>query len=325
MAWVDGYCARYGELLGLDARWADLVRAHGGASWKAGRSHEGRTIWAYELGDRARPTVFLSSLMHGIELIGGLALLDSVRALLEAGDPLPHLVLMPTVNPDAVADNLGRLRAGKTARRRTNHRGVDLNRNFPWVTETKPRHPFAGSRHAWSPHFVGERPFSEPETRAVRDVAKDVRPAVSVGFHSFGNLVLFPWAYTDRPNPRYPLYRAIADRFCAALRREAYQAKPACGLYPTIGDMDDWLDAEHGTLAYTVEVSQLGKRLLHPLRLLNPFCWMNPMHADRVLDNLVPGVRALVQHAADAVERGAEVDVADARPRRGLVLPRAAR
>ena len=47
-----------------------------------------------------------------------------------------------------------------------------------------------------SPHYVGKCPMSEPETRALRDVALALRPRVSVGFHSFGELLLYPWAFT---------------------------------------------------------------------------------------------------------------------------------
>lgn len=239
-------------------------------------------------------------MMHGIELIGGLALYDSVRALLERGCR-SHLVVLPSVNPDAVAYNLDRIARGRRAGRRTNSRGVDLNRNFEWVSDRMPRHPFAGSRRRWSLHYIGPHPFSEPETRAIRAVVRDVGPALSLAFHSFGNLLLFPWAHSAQPNPRAEIYRMLARRFVAAMTHEPYDVRQARSFYPTVGDMDDWLDARTGALAFTVEISRLTRRILSPSRLLNPFFWMNPKNAQRTLANLIPGVQALIEAASGHV------------------------
>lgn len=306
MSYVPGYSPRYRDLEQDELLWHRLSRAYGGSADVIGHSVEGRALRAYEFGERGGPTILLSALMHGIELIGGLALYDAVRAILEQDGPTPHLVVVPTVNPDAVAANLARVKSGRRAGQRTNARGVDLNRNFGWICERRPWHPFAGSRWRHSPHYTGPEPFSEPETRALRDLARAVSPQVSIGFHSFGNLVLFPWAHTKAPHPRHAEYAALAERFLGALGPERYTAQPACGWYPTVGDLDDWLDDDLGTLAYTVEVSDLDpRRLLSPRRLVDPFFWMNPPDADRVIDNLVPGVQALVAEAQAVLQPAA--------------------
>ena len=48
--------------------------------------------------------------------------------------------------------------------------------------------------------FQGSGPFSEPETRAVRDfvMSKKHRLEGYLAFHSFGNKILYPWGYTSR-------------------------------------------------------------------------------------------------------------------------------
>lgn len=105
----------------------------------------------------------------------------------------------------------------------------------------------------------------------------------------------------DLPAIRAPLYRALGDAFCRALPRDRYEVRQAARWYPTIGDMDDCLDADLGTLALTVEVSRPARSFRDLPRLLNPLWWPNPREADEAIDNVVPGVGALL---CDALDRG---------------------
>ncbi|AUX19597.1 hypothetical protein SOCEGT47_000490 [Sorangium cellulosum] len=294
---------RYAELPQLEAAWTHLARVHGGRVTTVGTSASGAPLRRYDFGDPRGPTFLLTSLLHGVEVIGGLALLDAVRSVLERGRAgaaaRARLVVVPVVNPDAFAENLERLGDERPTARRCNARGVDLNRNFAPLSSARPLHPFAGSRLRWSPHYTGPHAFSEPESRALRDVALETRPALALGFHSCGNLLLYPWAHTGAPNPRAPLYQALGDAFCRALPREPYAVRQAAHWYPTVGDMDDWLDANLGTLAFTVEVSRPSRSLRDLRRLLNPFWWLNPWEADEAIGNVVPGVGALLGAALD--------------------------
>ena len=127
-----------------------------------------------------------------------------------------------------------------------------------------------------------------------------MRPAVSIGFHSFGNLLLYPWAFTSQPNPRARSYERPGRAFRGAQPRSPYRVMQARELYATSGDMDDWLDAELGALAFTIEVSRPSLRLLRPSRVTNPFCWMNPQDVRATVKNSTPGVSALVGEALAA-------------------------
>ena len=290
----------------LEQRWRELGARLGGQESVVGRSVEGRPLWRFDLGSRrpGAPVVLLSALIHGVEVIGSLALLDAMASL---GDPRGaiaercRLVVLPILNPDAFAANMDRLARGRIAFQRKNANRVDLNRNFPPVAGARSWHPFSGSPWRFSPHHRGPHPFSEPETRAVRDVVLETRPRFALGFHSFGNLLLYPWAHSRVPNPRADAYRSLSRAFAEHLPGPRYACRQAIDFYPTIGDLDDWLDATLGTLALTVEVSQLDRRLVHPLRLLNPFCWMNPLRIEETLGNLRPGVLGLVSAALSAV------------------------
>jgi predicted deacylase len=304
VGWLPSPWQQYPDPAGFEEAWRGLAREAGARVCVVGESVEGRPICSYELGAPEGTPVLLTGLMHGVEVVGSLALLSLVRHLADgSGDDLlrhARVVIVPVVNPDALAANCARLAAGRRAFQRCNARGVDLNRNFPRLRPDLPLNPLGGSRWRRSPHYVGRCPFSEPETRALRDVAEALRPRVSVGFHSFGELLLYPWAFTDVPNPRRASYERAGRAFTGSLRGARYRVMQATDWYSTVGDMDDWLDAQLGTLAFTVEVSRPMTRLANLRRLSNPFAWSNPVDAAGAVDGLAPGADALVREALAA-------------------------
>jgi carboxypeptidase T len=284
----------------LELRWRDLADKLGGRESVAGYSVEGRPIWRFDIGPQRadRPPILLTALIHGVEVIGSLALLEVMSRLRDTGAELrerSQFVVMPVLNPDALASNMARLARGRAAARRKNARGVDLNRNFPVIGSERPWHPFAGSNLRLSPHYCGPHPLSEPESRAVYQVASELRPGLSLGFHSFGNMLLYPWGHSHTPNPRVGPYRRLAAAFSQAVQRIPYRCGQAIDFFPTVGDLDDWLDDTFGTLALTVEVGKLSKQLFHPLRMLNAFWWMNPMQIEPTVHNVTPGILDLMR------------------------------
>jgi murein tripeptide amidase MpaA len=299
----------------LLASFREVAFASGAAESTAGSSIEGRPLVRFDFGTPGRPVVLLTALMHGVEMIGALALLDVLRRLTTDHDPRArrlmseaHFVVLPIVNPDAFAANSSRLSRGSFAWQRCNSRGVDLNRNFPQLTTDRLYHPFSGSRFRLSPHYLGPKPLSEPESQSIASLAGATRPRLSLAFHSFGNMILYPWAYTSRANPRAAEYRALGSALTRSLVRFPYEVRQARQLYSVLGDMDDWLDAEVGSLAFTVEVSRPSVKLRNFRRLLNPFWWMNPSRVTDVVADLTPGVLALMASALGITDLPAEED-----------------
>jgi predicted deacylase len=293
----------YPDADGFDHAWTEWAEQTGARRSIAGASVEGRPIHRFELGPPDGAPVLLTGLVHGVELVGAMALYDFVRAVADGGDELlrhARLVVVPIVNPDALHANCARIAAGHRAYQRSNARGVDLNRNFPRLRKSLPLNLLGGSRFRRALNYVGPHPLSEPETRALRDVVEDIRPRVSVGFHSFGELLLYPWAFTARPNPRRARYERAGRAFVGALRRTTYRVMQATEWYSTVGDLDDWLDAEYGTLAFTVEVSRPMQRLSNLRRLSNPFAWSNPVDVADAVTGVAPGIDALVREALAA-------------------------
>ena len=163
------------------------------ASRVVGHSVQGRPIRAFRIGDPSSPRkALVVGSMHGNELSG----LDIVRALRRRDTRAVDLWVVPTINPDG-------LRAGT----RQNSRGVDLNRNFAY------RWRHAGVR--WSQYYSGPRPFSEPETRAVRRLTRKLRPRVSIWYHQ-------PWGHVVLPK-RHGNTRRVARRYAGIARFPAHR------------------------------------------------------------------------------------------------------
>jgi len=293
----------------LEERWRALVAIAGGTESVAGRSVEGRPLWRFDLAGRDpnAPAVLMTALIHGNEVVGSLALHEVIVRLQVSGElarESRRIVVMPIANPDGFAATMDRLGHGLVFGRRRNAAGVDLNRNFPPARPDRASSasPLAGSAWRRSPWFRGPHPLSEPEARAIAEVAGAVRPSLALGFHSFGELLLHPWACDAAVHPRQAQYQALGEAFRRGAPAARFEVRQAARWYRIIGNLDDWLDASFGTLAFTVEVSRPDRQLLHP-RGTNPFWWANPFDPRRALEDVAPCVLALL--AASRPARGA--------------------
>jgi carboxypeptidase T len=75
--------------------------------------------------------------------------------------------------------------------------GVDPNRNYGYLWGTL---DVSTSSHVPSDEtYVGPHAFSEPETRAMRDLIAGERFRGVITYHSFSQLILYPWGYTAQP------------------------------------------------------------------------------------------------------------------------------
>jgi protein MpaA len=189
---------------------------------RIGTSVRGRAIRAYHLGDPdARVTAVVLGAMHGNERAG----IRVVRAL-RRGAPVAgvDLWVIPTINPDGVARDT-----------RGNARGVDLNRNFG---------------HHWAPltgsTYSGPRPWSEPESRALRRFLDDVRPRLMVSFHQ-------PLHGVGHSSERPAFQRRLSRGLRLPVR--AFNCSGTCH-----GTMTSWYNARHAGTAITVEFGSSPSR-----------------------------------------------------------------
>ncbi len=125
-----------------------------------GTSTLGQPIRAFVLG-RGAARALIVGCIHGDECAGSIV----ATRLLHSSVPAPGSIwVVPDLNPD-----------GHAARRRTNQRGVDLNRNFPGTWRPLPA--------------AGEAPGSEVETRVAIALILRLRPRVTIWFHQPQGLV----------------------------------------------------------------------------------------------------------------------------------------
>jgi hypothetical protein len=125
-------------------------------------------------------TVILLGGTHGSETTGSITLARFMRYVAEEWQSHPQLaylrwrvrvVIIPVVNPWGASQDL---------RSRTNANGVDINRNYDQFWSN-------GDRRQTSPTFRGAQPFSEAETRFVRETVLAYPDAVAfVDTHDTG-------------------------------------------------------------------------------------------------------------------------------------------
>jgi murein peptide amidase A len=198
---------------------ADQTASTAAESRVIGRSVQGRPITAIQLGDPAAERVALVvGVIHGDER-AGLRIVDRIEG--RAGELQGvQLWVIPSVNPDGVR-----------AHTRKNAHGVDLNRNFPYRWR-------GGLPHS-DGYYPGPGPASEPETQAVIDFVRQIKPQISVWYHQPWGAVL---ACRGRP--------AVAARYAKLVRM-----RTTCRGKGLRGTVISWESAETpGTSAFVVEL-----------------------------------------------------------------------
>jgi len=149
------------------------------------------------------------------------------RALRQLAEPPEHCAVVLAANPDGI-----------TRGTRGNARGVDLNRNFPskdWRPGTV-THRSTIQDTSDVLLSTGEEPLSEPETRALLALIRDLEPRAVVALHA-------PLECIDDANDSV-LGRRLAQRTGMPLVRDVG--------YPTPGSFGSW-GSDNGVPVVTYE------------------------------------------------------------------------
>ncbi|HEV2898658.1 MAG TPA: M14 family metallopeptidase [Pseudaminobacter sp.] len=253
-----------------------------------GRSIEGRPILALRIGDRRGgvPKVLFMGCHHAREWIAVEVPFLLAKELVERADEAPiagwltsgEVWVAPMVNPDGHEHSRAQERLWRKNRRRNDDGsfGVDPNRNYGymWGILDVPTSSHVPSDET----YVGPRAFSEPETQAVRDLIGCERFAGVITYHSYSQLILYPWGYTDKPVPDVQHREQMVGMaqemhtLIQGVHGKIYVPQPSSELYPTAGDTTDWTYGTYGIPSFTVELRprtfQEGGFILPPDQIL---------------------------------------------------------
>jgi hypothetical protein len=253
--------------------------------------------------DGGRPVMVIATL-HAMEHVGACAALALAEraARQRAGTGGAHaaprgpagpwanrgLVVVPVANPDGFRAVERALATGRRRFLRTNSRGVDLNRNFGTFWDDR----YYLNRLLAPLFSPGSGALSEPETRALDDVASVVRPGHVVSLHAFGEWIFLPYA-GSRTRPRdLPLLREIGEGMAAAMPRRRYrvgQLAERSRWFQARGAEIDHFYARHGALSFLIEIGA-GPSLSRGLSW--PYRWYTPQRArlEADVDNVLPAL-----------------------------------
>ncbi|XP_055608876.1 zinc carboxypeptidase A 1-like [Uranotaenia lowii] len=233
---------------------------------EGGRSYENRTIKGVKVSyKKGNPGIFLEGGIHAREWISPATVTYILNQLLTSEEEQVRKIaenydwyIFPSVNPDGYVYTFKKDRLWRKTR--TPYPGgcfgADPNRNwdFQWLEK-------GSSSRCTSQIFAGPEPFSEIETKTLSDYISSLKGKLQmyVSFHSFSQLLLFPYGHTsDRPS-NYEDLNEIAKATVNSLANR-YGTWYKYGsvydtIYPVSGGSSEWAyGVQDIKIVYTYEL-----------------------------------------------------------------------
>lgn len=244
-------------------------------------TQEKRVVWAFKISDNVQltedePAVLYNGVHHACEVMGLEICMRLINDLLKAYGSDPEITFwidnteiwfIPLLNPDghsAVTSEIS-LYWRKNGRDLDEDsllyeyqcndwwtcftEGVDLNRNYDFNWE------YGGSYQPGHYNYRGEYPFSESETRALRELALAQRFALSLSYHSYGEIVFYPWEWGSSYAPDETTLRNIASSIASRITKQSGWESYDYGHNGAMAGMSaNWLYGKLGTFDFMVEV-----------------------------------------------------------------------
>ncbi len=241
-----------------------------------GTTWDGNQVWAMKVSDNPdveedEPELLYTGVHHAREPITCNICVELIRYLCDNYGSDPEITFLvdnrqmwfiPIVNPDGYLHNES-TNPGGGGMWRKNRRdngggvyGVDNNRNYTymWGYDNQGSSPNPSDET-----YRGPSPGSEPETQAVMNLCNGHEFVLALNYHSYSNLLLFPWGYDDYYTPDHPTFVALAQDMTAS-NGYAY-GTPWELLYNTNGDANDWMygsdTLKPKIFAFTPEVGEM--------------------------------------------------------------------
>ncbi|HPE42545.1 MAG TPA: M14 family zinc carboxypeptidase [Bacteroidales bacterium] len=276
----------------MAAQWPDLITVKAPVNEDL-LTHDGNPIWWVKISDNPNesedePDVLYTALHHAREGIGVQQMMYFMLHLLENYETDERiqaivnnreLYFVPILNPDGYLYNEQTNPNGngmwrKNRRNNGGSWGVDINRNygFMWGLDDNGSSPNPSSET-----YRGPEAFSEPEIQNIKQFVEEHEFMIALNYHSYSNLLLYPWGYTNAPCPDDAIFYAHATLMT---RDNRYVYGPGSStIYPTNGGSDDWMYGEtenkNQVFAYTPEVGGSGDGFWPSTNRIIPLCQEN--------------------------------------------------
>ncbi len=258
---MGGYLT-YSELLptldSMAAKYPNLITAR--QPIDTFLTHEGRPVYWLKVSDNPNveenePELLYTALHHSREPNSLSQMIFYLWYLLENYDSdteIQYLVdntemyFIPCINPDGYIYNEltdpqggGLWRKNRYAQGGTTY-GVDLNRNygFEWGLDD-----FGSSPDPNTQTFRGPSEFSEPETQAVKHFCNTHQFKITLNYHTYGNLLIYPWGYDSSPTPEHTTFVNFAEVLTKENDYFPGLGDETIG-YAVNGVSDDWMFGE---------------------------------------------------------------------------------
>lgn len=209
-----------------------------------GATEQGVLIPYFAVVKTEKPIVLVQYAIHAREYITTYLALEQIKHFVRNGK-FGTAYFIPAVNIDGIRICLsGRLLY------KANARGVDLNVNFDarWGT---------GKYNVLTrgdANYIGKFPFSESETRALRDFTISVKPDATISYHSKGNEIYWEFYQDEISRERdYKIAKSVSST-------TGYTLKTA---YGSAGGYKDWCIEKLRIPAFTIEVGNDSEN--HPI------------------------------------------------------------
>ena len=258
-----------------------------------GTTIEGRPVFMVKISDNpnvdeSEPEMLYTAVHHAREPGGMSQLIFYMWYLLENQATNPEvaaiianteLYFIPCLNPDGYLYNESTDPQGGglwRKNRRDNQDGsfgVDLNRNYGynWGYDDN-----GSSPDGFSETHRGNAPFSEPETQLIRDFVNSRQFKIALNYHTYGNLLIYPWGYD------YSIYTPdsalFADygRILTTYNSYSFGTADQTVGYIVNGSSDDWMYGEQATkpkiFAMTPECGDASFGFWPPANEIIPLC-----------------------------------------------------
>ena len=209
-----------------------------------GYSFKGKPIYSFRVKYTEKPCILAVYSVHAREYITSYLAFEMIADFIKNGK-VGTCFFIPCLNPDGVE-----ICINGNGLYKANGRGVDLNVNFDadWGSGK------TNKRERGDSDYIGEYPFSEKETQALRDYTFKVKPDMTLSYHSKGEEIYFEYGQTGE---RYRRDLRIARIIS---KKTGYPIKSTFG---STGGYKDWCVDKLSIPAVTIEICP--DSLAHPI------------------------------------------------------------